>query len=336
MKLHSIILVVLLIPGIVSASDDSYDTALAFERGLSVGVDAVEREYRIQGWKEEAVEPLDYMVVLDSKSCSTKKVLLLKDFGFRRGLSPIELTNNTLYYKSFDSRPDADELVRYLNDSELKEIPEKVYVYKKRSNEKFRKAPFAFKYIFDRMQKEIKDGVQVLVMTPERAKSLGVVVKAEPIAVEAAIMEKPVSPSPVVISAPMVIAGITDPVEQTKAVPAAKTWHPTAKVVKAPVPQVKKTVIKAPRVKPAAPAHPFSLTGGSVEYFSYMDKSGASDGLRGKTFDDKKFKVQKVLPNKGQVFSSAGSIVSINGVRYVKVAGKNMYFDAYSTTLGEE
>lgn len=336
MKLHSIILAVLLIPGITSASDDSYDTALAFERGLSVGVDAVEREYRIQGWKEEAVEPLDYMVVLDSKSCSTKKILLLKDFGFRRGLSPIELTNNTLYYKSFDSRPDADELVRYLNDSELKEIPEKVYVYKKRPNEKFRKAPFAFKYIFDRMQKEIKDGVQVLVMTPERAKSLGVVVKADPVPGETMVAEKSIIPSPGVISMPVVIPGIADPVEQPKVVPAVKVLRPAAKVVKVPVPQAKKTVIKAPRVKPAVPSHPFSLNGGSVEYFSYIDKAGASDNLHGKTYDDKKFKVQKVIPNKGQVFSSAGSIVTVNGVRYVKVAGKNMYFDAYSTTLGDE
>lgn len=329
MKLHSLILAAVLIPGAVSAIDgDAYDATLAFERGLSVGVDAVEREYKVQGWKQEVVEPLNFMVVLDSKNCSTKKTLLLKDFGFRRGLTPIELTNNFLYYKSFDNRPDAEELVNYLNNYEFKEISEKVYVYKKKTGEKFLKAPFAFKYIYDSMQKEIKEGVQVIVMSPEKAKSLGVFK-------EGTRVPAPITDQQAEITAPLpAIKEVKPVIMEVK--PEPKEIKPVVK--SAPMVKKEKTKVFAKAIvqKSKTSSCPFTIKGGQVEYFSYASKDGVSDyNLNGRAWEDKKFKVQKPIKNVNATFYTSGSVTSANGIKYVKVAGKNMYFDAYSTTLGE-
>lgn len=274
----------------INAEDNIYDASRAFETGLGVGVDSFEREYLVQGWKGDIIEPLEFMVVLDSKSCSTKKILLLKDFGFRNGLAPVELSNHTILFKSFDNLPDAEELIRYLNSTEFKDLPEKMYVHQKKPSEKFQKAPFAFKYIFERIQKDIKRDVQVLVMSPERAKSLGIV------------------PEPKAVDVP---------------VPVVKpSIKPIAKTILKPVVKEKKSAF-----------YTFNLKGGRVEYFSYASESGSSDSFVGKAFEDKKFKIQRAIENKGQTFSSCGGITSVNGVRYIKVAGKNMYFDAYDVSM---
>lgn len=275
---------------VVSAEDSIYDASRAFETGLAVGVDSFEREYLIQGWKGDSIEPLEFMVVLDSKNCSTKKILLLKDFGFRNGLSPVELSNHTILFKSFDNLPDAKELIEYLNSMDFKDIPEKMYVHQKKSSEKFKKAPFAFKYIFERIQKDIKGGVQVLVITPEKAKSLGIVSEV---------------PS-------QLEAEITKPVLK----------------------QAEKSSSKPGLIKKKkAPDYSFNLKGGRVEYFSYTSKFGGSDHFAGRTFEDKKFKIQKEINNRGQILLSSGSVSSVNGVRYIKVTGKNMYFDAYDVSM---
>lgn len=334
---RSLFLAAFLLPAtavMLAASDDFLDEAAAvFERGLSVGVDAVDREYRVQGWKQEQVDVLDYMVVLDSKKISTKRLLLLKDFGFRRGLSPVELSGGMLLYKSFDNRPDAEELVRYLNGAELSGIPEKVYVYKKRQDEKFTKAPFAFKYIFDRMQREIKEDVQVVVLNPEQAKKLGVV-KEVHIPVPATHPEtkakdeapKPAAPK-VEIIAPLVTPNPTPAVVGAVEKPVIK---PVAKSASKPVVK-KKTVIKAPSIQ----TKPFRLKSGSAEYFSYNASWGGSDALGSYNHKESGFKAKEVVKNKGQVYRSSGTVVTDAGVKYVKVAGKNMYFDAYNTSICE-
>ena len=335
MKYISGILAVILLTTTIVANDDIYDATLVFERGLSVGVDAVEREYRVQGWQKEEVEMLDFMVLLDSKGCSTKRLLLLKDFGFRRGLAPIELSGGILLYKSFGNRPDAEELMKYLNGAELKEIAEKVYVYKKRPGEKFQKAPFAFKYIFDRMQKEIKEDVQVMVLTPEQAKKYNIVKEVpkqieiiSPITNDSAeikplkITADPVTP--IVAMAPITVVASEDKLIHSVPVK-GKT------IVKKVAP--KKTIINAPTIKAEIQTKMFSLKGGNVESFGYDSPIGWSDYFIGKKFLDKRFKVLRVVKNTGQEIKSSGVITTVNGVKYVKVVSKNLYFDVYNTTL---
>lgn len=335
MKIHSLVLVALLlpiVPAALFASDDIYDAAVVFERGLSVGVDAVEREYRVQGWKKEEVEVLNYMVVLDAKNISTKRLLLLKDFGFRRGLAPIELSNNTLLYKSFDNAADAYELAKYLNDAEFKEIKEKVYVYKKRQGEHFTKAPFAFKYIFDQMQKEIKEDVQVVVLNPAQAKKIGVY-KQETIYEQ---VPAPVKVNDQVKSKPPVIPQVVQPV-------VVKVPEPTpekVKVVKPIEKQPQKVIVKQNSTKPIKDKHiklakAFHLKGGSVEMFTCSDAGAASDELVGKKFTNSMFSTYDTVKNKGQMYRTTGSIVTSEGVRYVKVEGKNIYFDVFNTSLGK-
>lgn len=332
-NLRSLVLTALLVPSFALASDDIYDAAIVFERGLSVGVDAVEREYRVQGWKKEEVETLGFMVILDSKNISTKRLLLLKDFGFRRGLAPVELSNGTLLYKSFDNAPDAYELTKYLNDAELKDIKEKVYVYKKRSGERFTKAPFAFKYIFDQMQKEIKDDVQVVVLNPDQAKKMGVYKE------EKVYVTQP--PKDQESSKPDESLKLKDtaPVQN---VPALKKDEPVVEKPK-PVepqpkkvvtkPEAKKTLVKAPAIS-VKPTKAFRLKSGNAEMFVCSLSNGSSDDLSGKSFTDGMFKPYDVVKNKGQIYKSSGVVVTNSGVRYVKVAGRNMYFDAFNTSLG--
>lgn len=342
MKIRSLILAVIILPSIALSNDDIYDAALVFERGLSVGVDAVEREYRVQGWKKEEVSVLDFMVVLDSKSCSTKRLLLLKDFGFRRGLAPVELSNGMLLYKSFDNRPDAEELVKYLNGAELKEIKEKVYVYKKRSDEKLTKAPFAFKYIFDQMQKEIKGDVQVVVLSPEQAKKFGVIKDVPaPISQPLPVIRVETLPAK---EAPMpsVIVKEEKQKELTKVVDVNTSKQiikqkPIAAKKQEMKPLEKKTIIKAPRVsQEIVPTKSFRLKSGSAEFFSYNSAWAGKDDVFEKSFEDQKFKPKSVIKNKGQIFQSSGVVTSNSGVKYVKIVGKNMYFDAYDTSIGGE
>lgn len=326
---RSLVLAALLVPSFLSASDDIYDAAIVFERGLSVGVDAVEREYRVQGWKKEEVETLNFMVVLDSKNVSTKRLLLLKDFGFRRGLAPVELSNGTLLYKSFDNAPDAYELAKYLNDAEFKEIKEKVYVYKKRSGEHFTKAPFAFKYIFDQMQKEIKDDVKVVVLSTDQAKKIGVYKEEVPNVVRPSKEEEPLKQDeqPKLKETPLVqnISSVKkeQPVEE----------KPKSKVVQKNEP--KKTIVHAAPIVDSQ-TKPFRLKSGSAEIFVCTNgiKSYAAGELEKTVFKDAMFKPYDVIKNKGQVYQSSGIAITNSGVRYVKVAGKNMYFDAFNTSLG--
>lgn len=342
MILRSIILAALLIPiGLSAMETDPFpdDAAVSFERGLSVGIDSIDREYRVQGWKEEVIDSLEYMVVLNTKKCTTKKILLLKEFGFRRGLTPIELTNDLLYFKSYGSKPDAEELVGLINSAELKDNFEKAYVYKKRPGEKFNKAPFVFKYIFDAMQKEIKKDVQVLVLSPDQGKAMGIkTTPKEKVVVET----KPeiintTDHLPVVVTPPNVAGTevpmpkevIAPPKPIVKNIPSSPV--PNKKVVTKPA--AKKTILKATRVEPV---NGFSMKGSVVEYYSYLSSDGASDlNLKKRKFEDRNFEVQRTLQNKGQRFVSSGGVVSINGVKYIKVKGKNMYFEAYSTTIGE-
>lgn len=338
MLLRSIVLAALLVPITLLAIDTdpfSDDAAVSFERGLSVGIDSIDREYRVQGWKEEAIDALDYMVVLNTKSCTTKKILLLKEFEFRRGLTPIELTNNLLYFKSYGSKPDAEELVTLINSAELKENLEKAYVYKKRSGEKFNKAPFVFKYIFDAMQKEIKKDVQVLVLSPDQVKAMGI--KTNP--KEKVIVEtKPetINTLPIVVPLPpSVTPEATKPeiIVQPKPIVKNITSSPVAnkKVVTKPAP--KKTVLKAAQIPPL---NRFSLKGSVVEYYAYLSSDGASDyNLKNRKFEDRNFEVQQPLKTKGKRYVSSGEIVSVNGVKYVKVKDRNVYFESYSTTIGE-
>lgn len=331
-SLRSLVLAALLVPSFVSGSDDIYDAAIVFERGLSVGVDAVEREYRVQGWKKEEVETLGFMVILDSKNISTKRLLLLKDFGFRRGLAPVELSNGTLLYKSFDNAPDAYELAKYLNDAEFKDIKEKVYVYKKRSGEHFTKAPFAFKYIFDQMQKEIKEDVQVVVLNPDQAKKMGVykeekVYVPQPAKEQEVLKHDDLPKLKEVVPAQNVSAVKKDEPVVEKPKPAEP--QPKKVVTK---PEAKKTVLKVAAVS-AKPTKAFRLKSGNAEMF-ICTSNGSSDDLDSKSFTDGMFKPYDVVKNKGQIYKSSGVVVTNSGVRYVKVAGKNMYFDAFNTSLG--
>lgn len=68
--------------------------------------------------------------------------------------------------------------------------------------------------------------------------------------------------------------------------------------------------------------------------FVYSGQNGSSDDLNNKTFSDAMFKPYDVVKNKGQIYRSSGVVTTSAGVKYVKVAGKNMYFDAFNTSLG--
>lgn len=160
---------------------DNPEVVDAFERGLSIGVEAVEREFKIQGTKNEVVPTNNYLVVLDTDNLATKKTLLLKDFGFQLGLTAVQFTNGMLYFKSFEHEADANELVKLLNDKYLKGYKKQAYVYKKKGGESFYKAPFAFKKLFDEMEKEIKGNVPVVVLTQREAAELGLQLPAQTI-----------------------------------------------------------------------------------------------------------------------------------------------------------
>lgn len=332
----SLILATLLASAVSSVvlADDGYeDAAQYFKLGVSVGVDAVEREFRVQGWKKEEVTALDYMVVLDCKNISTKQLLILKDAAFKKGLVPVELTNGMLLYKSFGNKPDADELVSNMNSGVLKDVNMQSYVYKKRRDEKFEKAPFAFKYIFDQMQKDIKDNVKVVVLDPVQARKYGVA--PQPVVESPKITQpepevKPMPAQPVVEVKPAEsIQAPAMPIVSAVSNTAVKKPANTKAVVNNSVKTTEKTVIKASAIHTT----PFRLKNGSVEYFSYSRSDGDADGLS-KTYAAELFKHSAVLKNKGQVFNASGIVVSSNGMKYVKVAGKNMYFDAYDTSLG--
>jgi len=133
----------------------------AYKTGHQQGVNQIEREFDLQGWKEEKINPKKYIVSLDISNIPQNEILLYKNYAFFEGLLPITAdspTKSVIIFASYNRRVDAQSLANELN----KKIPLVKYVVKVDLKEdgKYVKKPFIYKYLFDKMLKEIKNSVK--------------------------------------------------------------------------------------------------------------------------------------------------------------------------------
>jgi len=133
----------------------------AYKNGHQQGVNQIEREFDLQGYEESTIIPKQYIVKLNIDNIPQNEILLYKNYAFFEGLLPVTVktpSENAIIFASYNREVDAQALADGLNQK-IPLADYKITVSQKEEGE-YVKKPFIYKYLFDKMLKEIKDSVE--------------------------------------------------------------------------------------------------------------------------------------------------------------------------------
>lgn len=136
----------------------------AFSEGFQLAITGVkQKEFKLQGYKNETIQFDEFIVVVDSTGLDDAKKFLIQSFGFKY-FDSVRLSNEWIVLGSFAQRPNAELLMESLNNKWFKVLDKsrQAFIHQNAKNTTYTKAKSFHSDIAEIIEEDINKNKKIL------------------------------------------------------------------------------------------------------------------------------------------------------------------------------